>query len=139
MISAKADRKIVLFLVSSPDESLLSSDIARKSHKTRRAYNISPLDAFSTHPRSLSSRQGQTQVMPLLATSGYCYPDASTCGNSTSSCSAHGACVQAIKAGYSSLTQPAQCWVCQCTVTQDQSGRNRYWNGNMCQKEDVSR
>ncbi|CAD6576011.1 MAG: hypothetical protein CYPHOPRED_005850 [Cyphobasidiales sp. Tagirdzhanova-0007] len=136
IVTSHQDRKIAFFLIP---PFYAEHTPKSNSHKARRSSFSSPYDAFATHPRALlSKRQDRTPAMPLLPTSGYCYPDASTCSNSTSSCFSHGSCVQAIKAGLSPAAQPVDCWTCQCVTTQDQSGRTRYWSGSMCQKEDVS-
>lgn len=96
------------------------------------------VDAFSTVPYSLRKRQAQSPgVRPIVSTGGLCYTSQDQCSNSTASCSGHGACVQGRRVG-PATTSGTECWVCQCAVTKDTSGRNRYYGGSMCQKEDLS-
>lgn len=60
-----------------------------------------------------------------------CHVSADACSNATETCSGHGACVQASKAGKT-------CFVCSCNITHDASGRRDYWAGDSCQKRDIS-
>lgn len=60
-----------------------------------------------------------------------CFSSAETCGNTTSSCSGHGECVQATKAGKT-------CFVCACSATKDKKGRKEQWAGLACERKDVS-
>ncbi|KAI0645846.1 hypothetical protein C8Q79DRAFT_910847 [Trametes meyenii] len=60
-----------------------------------------------------------------------CYISSEVCGNATSSCSGHGECVQASKAGKT-------CFVCACSATKDAKGRKELWAGNSCERKDVS-
>lgn len=60
-----------------------------------------------------------------------CHASAEACGNATSSCSGHGSCVHAQKAGKT-------CFVCACSVTRDDSDRPQEWAGDACERKDVS-
>ncbi|CCL99659.1 uncharacterized protein FIBRA_01679 [Fibroporia radiculosa] len=60
-----------------------------------------------------------------------CFTSAEVCGNSTNSCSGHGQCVSATKAGRT-------CFVCACAATKDAQGRTEKWAGNSCERKDVS-
>ncbi|KAI0335087.1 hypothetical protein GY45DRAFT_1241531 [Cubamyces sp. BRFM 1775] len=60
-----------------------------------------------------------------------CYSSADACGNSTNSCSGHGECVAATKAGKT-------CFVCACSATTDDKGRKEQWAGSACERKDVS-
>ncbi|KAL1945940.1 hypothetical protein VTO73DRAFT_1942 [Trametes versicolor] len=60
-----------------------------------------------------------------------CHNSAELCSNVTSSCSGHGECVQATKAGKT-------CFVCACGATTDTKGRKENWAGSACERKDVS-
>ncbi|KAI0633576.1 hypothetical protein C8Q77DRAFT_1057895 [Trametes polyzona] len=60
-----------------------------------------------------------------------CHTSAEVCANATSSCSGHGECVQATKAGKT-------CFVCACGATTDSQGRKEQWAGTACERKDVS-
>ena len=60
-----------------------------------------------------------------------CFTSADACGNATSSCSGHGTCVEAQKAGRT-------CFVCSCSATRDDNGRLEEWAGEACERKDVS-
>ncbi|KAI0368284.1 hypothetical protein BV20DRAFT_948407 [Pilatotrama ljubarskyi] len=60
-----------------------------------------------------------------------CHTSADVCANSTNSCSGHGECVAATKAGKT-------CFVCACGVTTDAKGRKEQWAGSACERKDVS-
>ncbi|PCH36031.1 hypothetical protein WOLCODRAFT_140191 [Wolfiporia cocos MD-104 SS10] len=60
-----------------------------------------------------------------------CHASVEACANVTSSCSGHGECVQASKAGRT-------CFVCACASTRDTRGRTEYWAGSACERQDVS-
>ena len=68
--------------------------------------------------------------LPLSGTTT-CFTDAESCANNTSSCSGHGECVQATKAGRT-------CFVCTCLSTRDESGRKTDWAGEQCERQDIS-
>lgn len=95
------------------------------------------MEAFSTLPMSLRKRQTSPGVMPLVGTSQVCFADQASCQKNTSSCSGHGACVRGRRVGPASNAEQ-DCWTCQCSVTKDKTGRNRYYGGSACQKEDIS-
>ena len=75
-----------------------------------------------------SPQPGPAQPIDAIAT---CYTTAETCGNSTSSCSGHGQCVQATKQGRT-------CYVCACTAIKDSKGQTEEWAGIACERRDVS-
>lgn len=112
------------------------------SHKHLRSEAVGS-SAFSTRSNKLSYRKrdlagvAAAASRPIVPTTGKCYDSHDTCSNSTSSCFGHGQCVQGRKVG----NQPAdgECWICACSTTKDDAGRTKYWSGEMCQKEDVSR
>ncbi|KAL4249044.1 Archenteron Induction-Related [Abortiporus biennis] len=64
-----------------------------------------------------------------------CFTSETTCTESTNSCSGHGKCVAASKAGRT-------CYVCACSSTRstDGQGKNKThsWAGTSCEREDVS-
>ncbi|TFY54291.1 hypothetical protein EVJ58_g8952 [Rhodofomes roseus] len=73
-------------------------------------------------------KPGPAEPINAIAT---CYSTAEACGNSTSSCSGHGQCVQASKQGHT-------CYVCACSATKDTKGHTENWAGNSCERRDVS-
>ncbi|KAH9920152.1 uncharacterized protein B0H18DRAFT_881328 [Fomitopsis serialis] len=73
-------------------------------------------------------KPGPAEPIDAIAT---CYSTAETCGNSTSSCSGHGQCVQASKQGRT-------CYVCACSATKDTKGQTEDWAGSACERKDVS-
>ncbi|EPQ57678.1 hypothetical protein GLOTRDRAFT_127446 [Gloeophyllum trabeum ATCC 11539] len=62
-----------------------------------------------------------------------CFQTEDACVNGTSSCSGHGACVQAAKSG-----GQRGCWVCACAATRSEKGKQEVWAGEMCERKDVS-
>ncbi|KZT29180.1 hypothetical protein NEOLEDRAFT_1239182 [Neolentinus lepideus HHB14362 ss-1] len=62
-----------------------------------------------------------------------CFQTESACVNDTSSCSGHGACVQAKQA-----EGQGGCWVCACAATLNQKGKKEVWAGQACERKDVS-
>lgn len=63
-----------------------------------------------------------------------CFTSEEVCKNSTSSCSGHGSCVQASKAGRT-------CYVCACSATIKGDGSKKqttFWAGQSCEKKDIS-
>ena len=60
-----------------------------------------------------------------------CFTSEDACGNATSSCSGHGTCVQAQKAGRA-------CFVCACSASRDDTGRLEEWAGEACERRDIS-
>ena len=89
------------------------------SHAKRQQPPQSPLPAPSPSPQ-----------LPIGGVST-CHASVDACTNATDSCSGHGSCAQASKAGKT-------CFVCSCEITQDTSGRRQYWAGDACQKRDIS-
>lgn len=137
-VLSNTDRPTVFFLVPFKK----SIDVFRGHARVRRSVPIG-LKAFSTLPRQLLDVNQDTNnrtSMPLVPTSGQCFASVEDCSSNTNGCSGHGSCVAAFKAGTSGSAQGNQCWVCQCSVTQDADNDNRrqYWSGGACQKEDVS-
>jgi hypothetical protein len=60
-----------------------------------------------------------------------CYATADECNQSTDTCSGHGHCVEASKAGRT-------CFVCVCGTTLSPKGKNETWAGEKCEKKDIS-
>ncbi|KAM5533199.1 hypothetical protein V8D89_013155 [Ganoderma adspersum] len=89
------------------------------------------------HGHGHHKRQPQQSPLPLphpaepIDSISTCYSNAETCGNATSSCSGHGQCVAASKAGKT-------CFVCACSTTKDMKGRKEHWAGNACERQDIS-
>jgi hypothetical protein len=60
-----------------------------------------------------------------------CYATAHECNQSTDTCSDHGQCVEASKAGRT-------CFVCVCQTTLSPTGKKETWVGQKCEKKDIS-
>lgn len=60
-----------------------------------------------------------------------CFQTAEVCGNQTDSCSGHGECVSATKAGRT-------CFVCACAASTNDQGSKEEWAGEACERKDVS-
>ncbi|RPD53206.1 hypothetical protein L227DRAFT_405198 [Lentinus tigrinus ALCF2SS1-6] len=90
-----------------------------KHHDKRQQPPQSPLPPPIPHP---------AEPIDSIST---CFSTADACGNATSSCSGHGECVQASKAGKT-------CFVCACSATTDLKGRKEHWAGSACERKDVS-
>ena len=69
--------------------------------------------------------------IPPIGSDTLCFTSEEVCSNSTDSCSGHGSCVQANKAGRT-------CFVCACQASTDSQDRTEYWAGNKCERKDVS-
>ncbi|KAH8993328.1 hypothetical protein EDB86DRAFT_2929966 [Lactarius hatsudake] len=83
----------------------------------------------------VQKRQDQSPLppdtpLPPVGSDTLCFVSEEICSNSTDSCSGHGACVQANKAGRT-------CFVCACEASKD-DGRTEYWAGSKCERKDVS-
>jgi len=82
----------------------------------------------------VQKRQDQSplppQPLPPVGSDTLCFASEEVCSNSTDSCSGHGACVRANKAGRT-------CFVCACAASKDK-GRTEYWAGSKCERKDVS-
>ena len=118
-----------------------------KTLAARHDVKLAVVSILSTHPHLHHSmhghghghhkRQPQQSPLPLphpaepIDSISTCYTNAETCGNATSSCSGHGQCVAASKAGKT-------CFVCACSTTKDMKGRKEHWAGNACERQDVS-
>jgi len=100
---------------------------------------IMTLDDTASHFKRAAAPQ-QTQApfpLPHLPLSGLstCHSSLDICNNSTSSCSGHGKCSKASKAGRT-------CYVCSCGSTKTGSGKavkTTYWAGESCERQDISR
>jgi len=94
-----------------------------------------------THPETtrangvgrVEKRQALPSPVPLppVGSDRLCFTSEEICSNSTDSCSGHGACVEANRAGRT-------CFTCSCEATQDSEGRTQYWAGSKCERKDVS-
>ena len=60
-----------------------------------------------------------------------CFQTEDACTNATDSCSGHGECVRATKAGRT-------CYICACSASLDDQGRKEDWAGAACERKDVS-
>ncbi|KAH9979004.1 hypothetical protein BGW80DRAFT_1282338 [Lactifluus volemus] len=69
--------------------------------------------------------------LPPVGSDTLCFTSEEVCTNSTDSCSGHGACAPANKAG-------RLCYACSCEARKDSKGRTEYWAGGKCERKDVS-
>jgi hypothetical protein len=69
--------------------------------------------------------------LPPVGSDALCFTSEEVCTNSTDSCSGHGACAPANKAG-------RLCYACSCEARKDSKGRTEYWAGGKCERKDVS-
>lgn len=60
-----------------------------------------------------------------------CFTDEEACSNATDSCSGHGECVGATKAGKT-------CYVCACSASMNDKGKKEDWAGLACERKDIS-
>jgi hypothetical protein len=86
--------------------------------------------------RVVERRQDQSPIpspvpLPPVVSDTLCFNSEEICSNSTDSCSGHGTCVKANRAGRT-------CFTCACEATQDSPGRTQYWAGSKCERKDVS-
>ena len=110
--------------ISVPKNEVTKSHITKRAHSKRQQ---SPLPPPLPHP-----------AHPIGAVST-CYQTLDSCTNSTSSCSGHGSCISASKAGRT-------CFVCACEASKIETGKGTgtngkktiYWAGDKCERQDVS-
>ncbi|KAH9963894.1 hypothetical protein BC827DRAFT_1128499 [Russula dissimulans] len=69
--------------------------------------------------------------VPPVDSDALCFASEEVCSNSTDSCTGHGVCAQAIRAGRT-------CFACVCEATKDSNGQTQYWAGSKCERKDVS-
>ena len=111
-------------VISVPKNEVTKSHITKRAHSKRQQ---SPLPPPLPHP-----------AHPIGAVST-CYQTLDSCTNSTSSCSGHGSCISASKAGRT-------CFVCACEASKIETGKGTgtngkktiYWAGDKCERQDVS-
>jgi hypothetical protein len=60
-----------------------------------------------------------------------CFESADVCVNATDSCSGHGECLAATKAGRT-------CYICACAASRNEKGQKEEWAGTACERKDVS-
>jgi len=108
---------------------------ALRSALTKPHLNMVILAYPKTHA-GMEKRQDQSPLpsplpVPPIGSDTLCFTSEEACSNSTDSCSGHGACVEANKAGRT-------CFVCACEATKDSNGQTQYWAGSKCERKDVS-
>ncbi|PPQ63664.1 hypothetical protein CVT24_004549 [Panaeolus cyanescens] len=109
-----------------------SFNVAVLTYPAPSSDQFSPRDDQTDQPGQQPFPQPSPQ-QPISAISG-CFTTADACNNGTSSCSGHGQCVKATKAGRS-------CFVCSCGVTTTGEGsevKTEYWAGQSCERKDIS-
>ena len=92
--------------------------------------------AYPKSSAGMEKRQDQSPLpspvpVPPVGSDTLCFTSEEACSNSTDSCSGHGACAEANKAGRT-------CFVCACEATKDLNGQTSYWAGSKCERRDVS-
>lgn len=110
-----------------------SFNVALLTYPAPSSDAFTPRDDQADQPGQQPFPQPSPQ-QPISAISG-CFATADACNNGTSSCSGHGQCVKATKAGRS-------CFVCSCGVTTTGEGnevKTEYWAGQSCERKDISR
>lgn len=95
---------------------------------------------FEDDDDDVEARQSQAPLpnrpspqQPIGAISS-CFTTEEVCKNSTNTCSGHGSCVKASKAGRS-------CFVCACSASAKGEGSQKettYWAGQSCERKDIS-
>jgi hypothetical protein len=108
---------------------------ALRSALTKPYLNLVILTYPEARP-GMAKRQEQSPLpsrvpVPPVGSDALCFTSEEICSNSTDSCSGHGTCVPANKAGRT-------CFACSCEATKDSKGRTEYWAGSRCEREDVS-
>ncbi|CAL1706264.1 unnamed protein product [Somion occarium] len=124
---AISEPNLRLVLFSVPKSQLLPRRATGHSRSKRQQPPQSPFPPPLPHPAE-----------PIGAIST-CYNSEATCTNATSSCSGHGSCISASKAGKT-------CFVCACEVTTIETGKGKgtnakktiRWAGDKCERKDVS-
>jgi hypothetical protein len=121
-------------LAASSVTAALRSALSKKPH-----LNV----VIFTHPQTrpegvgcMKKRQDQSPLpspvpLPPVGSDTLCFTSEEVCSNSTDSCTGHGTCVEARRAGRT-------CFTCACEATQDSAGRTQYWAGRKCERKDVS-
>ncbi|TCD67862.1 hypothetical protein EIP91_011859 [Steccherinum ochraceum] len=116
--SAMTQTDLKIVVVAAPMQAFMAAHSKRQQPPSQ-----SPLPVPSPPPQH-----------PISAVST-CYTTLDACTNSTDSCSNHGQCVSASKAGKT-------CFVCSCTATKSINGNGKtkttLWAGEQCEKVDVS-
>lgn len=128
-MAAETVQGVILMAMSKPDirfavltGSLYSSSSLSSEKKREPQPPQSPL------PPNIPSPPPQQPIGSIST----CFASEESCTNVTDSCSGHGSCIEASKAGKS-------CFVCACNVTLDSRGRREWWAGDACQRKDISR
>lgn len=128
----------------SSDQYTLAAELLRNSLSTAISKTDFKLALLTYPPSSAPHKRQDTGALqppqvPLpqpapvepISSISTCFTTKDACGNSTSSCSGRGECMQASKAGKT-------CFVCTCTATKSAKGKTEHWVGNACERKDVS-
>ena len=122
-------------LAASSLTAALRSALSKKPHLNMVIFTH-PEKTRANGVERVERRQDQSPLpdpvpLPPVGSDRLCFTSEEICSNSTDSCSGHGTCVEAIKAGRT-------CFTCACEATQDSPGRTQYWAGSKCERKDVS-
>jgi Domain of unknown function (DUF3844) len=109
---------------------------ALRSALTKPYLNLVIFTYPEVRPGGMAKRQAQSPLpsrvpVPPVGSDVLCYTSEDICTNSTESCSGHGTCALANKAGRT-------CFICSCEATKDSKGRTEHWAGSKCERKDVS-
>lgn len=122
-------------LAASSLTAALRSALTKKSHLNTVIFTR-PETRASVGDGRVERRQDQSPIpspvpLPPVGSDRLCFTSEEICSNSTDSCSGHGTCVEANRAGRT-------CFTCACQATHDSPGRTQYWAGSKCERKDVS-
>lgn len=98
---------------------------------TKGSINLAVLTHAPHSHEKRDPQQSSSFPNQPLSFASTCYESQEICEDETSSCSEHGECVEASKAGMT-------CFICSCSATKDSMGRTENWAGEACERKDVS-
>jgi len=112
---------------------------ALRSALSKPYLNVAILTYPETETRAsagVERRQDQSPLpspvpVPPIDSNALCFTSKEVCSNSTDSCSGHGTCAQAIRAGRT-------CFACVCEASKNSNDQTQYWAGSKCERKDVS-
>ena len=114
---------------------ILESTLSRPDlHLAIITYPTSSSDNTAFYKRQVDQPQSPLPIphpAEPIGSVSTCFESAAVCGNQTDSCSGHGECVSASKAGKT-------CFVCACAASTNEKGQKEEWAGEACERKDVS-
>ena len=123
-------------LAASSLTAALRSALSKKPHLDLVIFTHPETPAAANGGGRVERRQDQSPLpsplpLPPVGSDTLCFTSEEICSNSTNSCTGHGTCVKANRAGRT-------CFTCACEATRDSAGRTQYWAGRKCERKDVS-